>query len=321
MTPIRFILLASVCFLPTAANATEPLQKPNILFVAIDDLRPELATYGAKVVTPNLDQFAQTCVQFDRAYCQQAVCGASRLSIMGGLYPTRSKEQTYHIKDWRKRHPKLLTLNQHFSANGYQTIGLGKIYHGTSGSGVDEKNWSRWIKVSASSYALPESKPTDEGLRGPLTEMADVNDQKYADGKRAQKAAELLKQLADSKQDKPFFLAVGLTKPHLPFVAPKKYWDLYQRDQFKMPSNTGIPEGYPEQAAKLTAGEMKKYSGYEGEMPTDFSDGLNKRLLHGYAACVSYMDANLGVVLDALQENGLAENTIVVLGRPRLEAW
>ena len=323
MTSIRLILPLLICFISlafspaTAPARTEPVQRPNVLFLAIDDLRPELASYGAKVQTPNLDRFARTAMQFDRAYCQQAVCGASRLSIMSGLYPTHTKEQTYHIKDWRSRHPDLLTLNQHFKANGYRTIGLGKIYHASSGKGVDEANWSQWIKVSAPGYVTPESKAArkenTEHNRGPLTELADVDDETYVDGQRAIKAAELLGQLAkDSDQSQPFFLAVGLTKPHLPFVAPKKYWDLYQRDQFKMPSNVGIPEGYPEQAAKLTAGEMQKYADYEGEMPTDFSDDLNKRLLHGYAACVSYMDANLGVIMKALQENGLAENTIVV---------
>lgn len=317
MIATRFTILFLLClFAAVPVVGSEPTKQPNVLFIAVDDLRPELATYGAKVVTPNLDKFARTSLQFDQAYCQQAVCGASRLSIMSGLYPTHTQEQTFHIEDWRKRHPDVLTMNQHFTDNGYQTIGLGKIYHGTSGSGVDQANWSSWIRLSASGYALPENiAMVDRKLdkRGPTTEMADVKDQVYVDGQRAQKAADILKELAtESDRTKPFFLAVGFTKPHLPFVAPKKYWDLYQRDQFEMPPNKGIPEGYPHYAANLPAGEMKKYADYEGKKPTDFSDALNKRLLHGYAACVSYMDANLGVVLDALKQNGLAENTIVV---------
>ena len=253
MIIIRLTLLLLLCVisLPSVAvGLTEPTERPNILFLAVDDLRPELASYDTKTQTPNLDQFAKTALQFDRAYCQQAVCGASRLSIMGGLYPTRSQEQTYHIKDWRDRQPDLVTLNQHFKSNGYRTIGLGKIYHGSGSDGVDEANWSQWHKLSAPGYVLPESiaasRKNLEHKRGPLTELADVEDQTYIDGKRAHKAADLLSELAkDTDRSEPFFLAVGLAKPHLPFVAPKKYWDLYQRDQFKMPSNTGIPSGYP----------------------------------------------------------------------------
>jgi len=323
------LLILVVLLVPVFVNAND---HPNVLFVAIDDLRPELGTYGTALKTPNFDRLARSGMRFDRAYCQQAVCGASRLSMMGGLYPTRTGEQTFHVEGWRKRHPDLLTMNQHFVDNGYRTIGLGKIYHGTRGAGVDPDHWSQWIRLEAPEYALPDNNAILEKFKrksatgddrdppkGPTTEMADVPDDRFADGKRANKAAQLLKRLATAQRGdavqnhQPFFLAVGLTKPHLPFVAPKKYWDLYERDQFEMPSNTGIPPGYPKYAANLPAWEMKKYSDYEGDLPTDFSLAMNRRLLHGYAACVSYIDANLGVILDALEANGLAENTIVVV--------
>lgn len=297
-------------------------EKPNILFIAVDDLRPELASYGARVKTPHLDKLAASGIQFDRAYCNQAVCGASRLSLMGGLYPTKTKEQDFHVTDWRKRHPDLVTMNQHFRASGYRTVGTGKIYHGTGSKGTDPDNWDDWIMVKGASYALPESTAeqkrriaanpgaTTKDYRGTTTEMADVPDDTYVDGARALVAAEKIKELASS--DEPFFFAVGYIKPHLPFVAPKKYWDLYERDDFSMPDNLGIPPGYPEAAANQTAGEMRKYSDYEGKSPKDFSDDLNKRLLHGYAACVSYMDANVGKLLDALEASGEADNTVVV---------
>ena len=113
--------------------------RPNVLFIAVDDLRPELGTYGTDVITPNIDRLAASGVRFDQAYCQQAVCGASRLSLMSGLYPIRTGEQTFHVSGWRERHPDVLTMNQHFSQQGYRTIGLGKIYHGHSGIGVDPK--------------------------------------------------------------------------------------------------------------------------------------------------------------------------------------
>ena len=304
-------------------------EKMNVLFIAVDDLRPELATYGAQVQTPHFDKFASTGLRFDRAYCQQAVCGASRLSLLGGLYPTKTNEQTFHVQGWRQRWPELITINQHFKANGFTTVGLGKIYHGTGGGGVDIENWDRWLEPSAPLYALPENRAAHtraerkvidrrDPAKGPLTEMADVPDDAYSDGLRAIEAARILKQFGETASDggisqRPFFLAVGLTKPHLPFTAPKKYWDLYQREDFQMPMNLGIPPGYPVYAANQQASEMSKYADFEGAGPKDFSDELNKRLLHGYAACTSYADANLGKILTALEESGLANKTIVVL--------
>ena len=309
---------------PSRGTTSAP-ERPNILFIAIDDLRPELATYGASTITPNIDALANSGVRFDRAYCQQAVCGASRLSIMSGLYPTMTREQTFHVSGWRERHPDLLTMNQHFGEQGYQTIGLGKIYHGHSGSGVDGPNWSRWVDLSAPDYVRPENLETlrkalaageigdaRDPAKGPFTESADVHDDTYLDGKRATKAVQILQELAVANGN-PFFLAVGLSKPHLPFVAPKKYWDLYDREDFAMPPNQGIPPGYPPFAANLLAHEMHKYSDFEGESPKDFSDELNRRLLHGYAAATSYADACVGRILNGLQQAGLAENTIVVL--------
>ncbi|MGB0761388.1 MAG: sulfatase-like hydrolase/transferase, partial [Rubripirellula sp.] len=309
---------------PDSMKAAEQ-RRPNVLFIAVDDLRPELGAYGTEAITPHIDRLASSGVRFDQAYCQQAVCGASRLSLMSGLYPVRTGEQTFHVSGWRDRHPELLTLNQHFGQQGYQTIGLGKIYHGHSGGGVDPGNWGRWVDVSAADYAKPENLKTLARVRaegkvgdardpakGPLTESADVHDDTYMDGKRAAEATRILEDLA-SADGQPFFLAVGFAKPHLPFVAPKKYWDLYEREKFVMPPNQSIPNGYPEHAANLMAHEMHKYSDFEGDSPADFSDELNSRLLHGYAASTSYADACVGRVLDALEQTGLSDNTIVVL--------
>ena len=314
---------------PVVKKENQPVKKednrPNVLFIAIDDLRPNLGTYDNQTITPNIDRLANSGIRFDRAYCQQAVCGASRLSLMSGLYPTMTGEQTFHVSNWRDRHPNVLTMNQHFGKQGYETIGLGKIYHGHTGAGVDPDNWNRWIDLSAPDYAKPENlnllkealasgKIGDarDPAKGPLTESADVHDNTYLDGMRAAKTVQLLGELSTEK-NKPFFLAVGISKPHLPFSAPKKYWDLYERENFKMPPNQSIPEGYPPHAANLMAHEMHKYSDFEGEKPTDFSDELNLRLLHGYAAATSYADACVGRILDSLDKTGLSENTIVVL--------
>ena len=230
-----FLLLTS---LGTALAEETTSQRPNVLFIAVDDLRTELGTYGAHTHTPNIDRLAATGLRFDRAYCQQAVCGASRLSLMGGLYPTRTEEQTYHVEGWRTRWPNLLTMNQHFRDQGYQTVGLGKIYHGTNGPGVDLENWDQWLTPTVSLYALPKNQPpasrnssTSKGAKtstkGPLTENADVPDTAYADGLRARRAAAFLRAFAAGPENSgdrrpPFFLAVGLTKPHLPFTASEK---------------------------------------------------------------------------------------------------
>ena len=315
MKRLSLILLALLSQFAHAAD------RPNILFIASDDLRPELGTYGTRSITPNLDALAASGVRFDHAYCNQAVCGASRISLMTGLYPERTGERSYHVTDWRKRWPadKIVTLNQHFKENGYNTIGLGKIYHGTGGPGVDPDNWSEWINVRGTQYANPESRENmrkskalgKSRSRGPATEAGNPGGEDYADTNRAKKAVELIEGFAG--KDQPFFLAVGFTKPHLPFNAPKKFWDLYDREDFKMPANAGIPPGYPEYASGHNIGEIRSYSDIPEETPfKEFPDELNKRLLHGYHACASYMDYNVGLVLDALEKSGQADNTIVV---------
>ncbi|MEM6690679.1 MAG: sulfatase-like hydrolase/transferase, partial [Planctomycetota bacterium] len=206
-------------------------ERPNVLFIAVDDLRPELNCYGTgdqpkKAITPNLDELAASGVRFSKAYCNQAVCGASRVSLMTGLYPEFTKERTYHVKDWRKRWSNVVTLNQHFKNSGYTTVGLGKIYHNTAGPAVDVKNWTQWINVSTQQYAnaesrnqMRESKNPLPGAKatwsnGPSTEAADDPNFVYVDGLRAHRAVRQIEKL--SQESDPFFLAVGFTKPHLP---------------------------------------------------------------------------------------------------------
>lgn len=334
---LRFALLVLACSVPVLAN-----DPPNVLFIAVDDLRPELGCYGNKAITPNIDRLAASGMRFDRAYCNQAVCGASRISLMTGLYPESTGLRSYHVKDWRKKLADVTTLNQHLRHHGYLTLGLGKIYHERVGhDAVDGDNWDRWFDLAHETHWVdPENiathdrndkhyQETGKGpKRGPVTESVDVADDAYIDGKRADLAARLINQLGgrsessaaaplDAKmlaENKPFFLAVGFTKPHLPFNAPKKYWDLYQRGNFHMPPNAGIPPGYPLEAANLNPGEIKYYGDIPtDEPPTKWDGKLNQRLLHGYHACVSYTDAHIGRLLDALDENDLADNTIVIL--------
>lgn len=292
---------------------------PNVLFIAVDDLRPEIATYGARTLTPHLDRLVESGLRFDRAYCNQAVCGASRVSLMTGLYPERTGERTYHVRGWRERWADVITLNQHFRQNGYTTIGLGKIYHNSNGPGVDPENWTEWVTVGGKEYANPESlearknnpRTRNGRRRGPSTETSRADDDFHFDGQRAEVGAARIYRLA--RAGKPFFLAVGFTKPHLPFNAPEKYWKLYDRESFRMPANEEVPPGYPEYARNRNAGELRNYSDVpDGGETSDFPDELDRRLLHGYHACVSYTDRNVGVLLEALENSGAARNTIVV---------
>ena len=321
--PLSMLSLELIVFLVVqllAVSVPAFSQRPNVLFIAVDDLRPELGCYDTKAITPNIDRLARNGLRFDRAYCNQAVCGASRISLMTGLYPEYTGERTYHVTGWRERWADVVTLNQHFRNHGYTTVGLGKVYHGSGGPGVDPDNWDRWIKVAGREYADPsslrarqESKPNSNGQRrGPATESADVGDDSHFDGGRAKVGASQILELVEN--DNPFFLAVGFTKPHLPFVAPKKYWDLYERGQFSLPDNLSIPPGYPNYASNVNAGELRNYSDIPNDGAiADFPNELNQRLIHGYYACVSYLDRNVGVLLDALQQSGADKNTIVVL--------
>jgi iduronate 2-sulfatase len=302
----------------------------NVLFIAVDDLRPELGVYGSRALTPNIDRLAESGLQFNRAYCNQAVCGASRLSLMAGLYPEYTDERSFHVRDWRQRHPEVVTLNQLFKQNGYATVGLGKIYHAWSGPDTDLENWTEWVPPQGSKYADPETVELGkqqarafgkEFVRGPTTEAGKAPDaaDKYFDGWRAAEGVRQIEKLAAA--DTPFFLAVGFSKPHLPFTAPVKFWDLYERESFSMPDNPGIPPGYPEYAANQRPGEMRHYSDVpppsDGKTdqpnPKEFPEAMNKRLIHGYHAAVSYTDRNIGKLMEALEKSGKADHTIIVL--------
>lgn len=299
------------------------LDRPNVLFIAVDDLRPELGIYGSRARTPNIDRLARSGLQFDRAYCAQAVCGPSRLSLMTGLYPEMTGERSTHVPNWRDRLPDVVTLNQFFFENGYETVGIGKVYHSWEEPEADPGNWTRWIAtqgekyyVDAATVELGKQQAEAFGVefkRGPTTEAAtDPNAaEMYHDGFRAREGARQLELAAAS--GKPFFFAVGFVRPHLPFAVPDEYWDLYDRESFSMPENLGWPPGYPEYARNARPGEMRVYSDVPpGGNPLDFPDEMNKRLIHGYHAAVSYADRNVGMILDALERTGKAENTIIV---------
>lgn len=283
------------------------VQKPNILFIAVDDLRPELGFYGnAHIKTPQLDRLASESFIFDRAYCNIPVCGASRASLLTGARPTRYRFINAHTeKD--VDFPEAVSLPRLLKQNGYTTISNGKIYHSRYD---DSTAWDEnWQADKLWDYALEESQKIRASThRGLPMEAADVPDSVYRDGQLALKVIRDLNKLKVAKQ--PFFLTMGVAKPHLPFCAPQKYWDLYDRNSIHLPESYLQPKSTPSKAFHRY-GELRNYENIpkKGDLPED----LAKELIHGYYASVSYIDAQVGLVLDELQRLGMAENTIVVL--------
>lgn len=295
-----------------APPSPPPTRQPNILFIAVDDLRPELGCYGRREIhSPHIDRLAARGMLFERAYCMVPVCGASRASLMTGIRPTPSRFLVY---DTAIDHdaPHVTPLHTHFRTHAYQTVSLGKVLHvkGDAAAGWSKPEWQPALPM----YATPASLETyrkrsqrDPRLRGPATEAADRPDERYGDAVLATQAIAELEQLA---RGGPFFLGVGFLKPHLPFVAPQRFWDLYDPARIELPDHRHRPTDVP--AAALSSwGELRCYADMPGEGP--LTDEQARRLIHGYRACVSFVDEQIGRLLDAVDRLGLADDTIIVL--------
>lgn len=331
-----------------AASKKEAARK-NVLFIAVDDLKPLLGCYGDPVAkTPNIDNLASRGALFSSSYCQQAVSGPTRASLMTGTSPDRT--QVWDLQTLiRDKNPNALTLPQYMRQNGYETVGIGKIYDPRSvDKKQDDASWSTpyldyeeffepgYSKPLLAQYQSDEvrtlvekytKEATEKGKKNrqivnyvqqyvkPSTECANVPDRAYSDGAIAEGAAEYLNKY---NGEKPLFLAVGFKRPHLPFVAPKKYWDMYKREQMPLAAYRQAAVGSPDFAYHNNS-ELASYS----DIPpvSDFSDIRSlkitdekaRELIHGYYASVSYMDAQLGKVIEALDKKGMRENTIIVL--------
>ncbi len=301
------IFLITSCKNTTRKEEVIEKKQPNILFIAVDDLRPELNFYGANhIKSPNLDQLASESLVFNRAYCNIPVCGASRASLMTGIRPTRKRFIGAFTK-LDDDYPQAISLPMLLKQNGYKTISNGKIYHHKDD---DLKAWDEiWHPNSLFDYGLAENQEIRKNThRGLPFEAAEVHDSVYRDGKLALKVIQDLNNLKQS--NKPFFLTMGLAKPHLPFTAPQKYWDLYDRKNIELPESYVQPETTPKQAFH-NFGELRQYENIpkKGELP----EALAKELIHGYYACVSYIDAQIGLVLDELKRLELEDDTIVIL--------
>jgi iduronate 2-sulfatase len=292
-------------------------KKQNILFISIDDFRPKISSYGeTKMITPNLDKLASEGVQFNNAFTNIAVCGASRASIMTGIRPSETR-----FNDFSTRAsvdvPNAIPLNQIFKENGYQTISYGKIYHHNDDfrqywSEVDEGQIQSDYQDPESIKRRDDSPRGEYGKKGVAFEYPDVDDYAYNDGKITKKAIDKMKML--SEQNKPFFMAVGYVSPHLPFIQPKKYWDMYNHDAIQLADNVYQPKNSPDIAieAQHNSAEMRK--NYL-DMPENgpLSDELSRNLIHGYYASITYMDALIGELLKSLDELGIRDNTTIVL--------
>ncbi len=284
--------------------------KPNILFIAVDDLRPELGCYGNNIISsPNIDRLAGESVTFRRAYCNIPVSGASRASLLTGTRP--ASYRFLNFETWAERdYPEAVTLPEHFRHSGYYTVSLSKVFHneGDSKNAWDEE-WRPSGTGTWRNYLTPENLGIDTLIkRGMPFEIADVSDSAYFDGKTAMKAISCLEKFRDINQ--PFFMAVGFLKPHLPFNAPKRYWDIYDPREIGIAENPDPPEDAPRQAIH-NWGELRNY--YSIPETGALTDSAANKLRHGYYACVSYTDALVGLLLDELEKNGFAENTIIVL--------
>ncbi|MEM6689817.1 MAG: sulfatase [Planctomycetota bacterium] len=313
---LRFsVLLVGLVLIQGRLSAAEASGSTNVLLICIDDLKPNLGCYGDSVAkTPAIDSLARRGLRFDAAYCNQAVCAPSRNALMTGLRP-----DTIGIYDlqtnFRFGAPDAVTLGQYFMERGYASISLGKIYHRGHGNSPDEASFSEppWFAkrpayVNRESIRLRKKDATGK-VRGPATEIGQAEDQDYADGHTANEACRRLEEFAE-QANQPFFLGVGFIRPHLPFVAPKKYWDLYDATGLPMPEYTKAPKGAPS-FAKTNGGELKNYTDID-VLPSG-ADDETRHLIHGYYAATSYMDAQVGRVLKKLDETGLANNTVVVL--------
>ena len=312
---LRRLLAALWPALLAVAAPAASAPRPNVLFLAADDLRTDLGAYGhPEARTPHLDALARRGVRFTRAYCQQAVCNPSRASVLTGRRP-----DTLRVWDLRRHFretlPDVVTLPQHFRLNGYTTVGLGKLFHNESGAKPpfpfsDPPSWSEPPRFADGPHWADWVWPDDANApraKGAAVQCLDVPDEAYLDGRIAAAAVARLRELA--ARTEPFFLGVGFWKPHLPFNAPRRYWDLYDRARLAPPAPPAAPAGAPALAGHPGT-ELRGYAGIPKEGP--LPPALVAELRHGYLAAVSFLDAQVGRVLAELGRLGLAERTIVV---------
>ena len=317
------------------------VKKPNILFISIDDLRPTLGAYGDSIaVTPNIDQIAAEGMTFRQTFTQVAVCAPSRASLMTGLRPDSTR--VWHLGNkFRKINPNAVTMPQHFSKYGYHTVNLGKIFHNYM---PDSVSWDEpdlrpsrylqedWLKRDGETFYISEEVSRSQAIKrdsllklrpvryadgwntGPAWEAADVHDTMYYDGAQNELTKKTLTRLAQN--DKPFYMGLGYFRPHLPFAVPKKYWDMYERQNIPLARNPNVPNNAPGHTMNSMY-ELRHYDGFNhiGHPQSSFkmSEDTTRILKHGYYASVSYVDALLGDLISHMKDIGIYDNTIIII--------
>ncbi len=334
-------LIIVVVFMMFGCQENNKKSRPNILFVSIDDLRPAIGAYGDSLaITPNLDRFADNGMVFRQTFCQAAVCAPSRASLMTGLRPDSTR--VWHLGDkFREINPETVTMPQHFSKFGYHTVNIGKIFHNYM---PDSISWDEpdlrpsryvrpdWLNRDGETFYVSKAIQKQQEIKrdsllqlrpiryadgwntGPAWEMADVHDTMYYDGAQTKLAIKTLSRLA--KMDKPFYMALGYFRPHLPFAVPKKYWDLYDPENIAPADNPHLPIDAP-LFTMNSMYELRHYDGFKhiGHPTSSYRmDADTARILkHGYYASVSYVDALFGQLVEHLKQLEIYDNTIIIV--------
>jgi len=299
-------------FLALACSSTvQSAQKPHILFIVVDDLRPQLSVYGeSQMITPNIDAMAERGLVFDNAYANVPVCGASRASMMTGLRPTRERFTSYNSNASREARGAV-ALNGWLKDHGYVTANNGKIHHH---KWDHADGWTRNFRPRDFKQYFPQAVTKYQGIyegsdaREWAWQAVDLPDAALQGGKLALRVeSQIQKAAADSR---PWFITMGLSKPHLPFVSPTRYWDMYDHDSLKLAENPQLPSAAPAVAIHNWE-ELRGYALMPEQGPV--SDDVARHLIHGYYAATTYTDAMIGRALRALDKSGIADSTIVIL--------
>lgn len=306
-TPVDSVLMTNVSASAATSPPTIKNKRRNLLLIVIDDLRPELGVYGGQAISPTLDSLANEGVRFDRAYTPISICNPARSAIFTGMHPDTTRVYDNSVQ-FRETLPDVVTLPQHFKDNGYHTEYYGKVFHAKR---RDAPSWNAGEMLGITEWNLEENKALNaiEGQRGPAYEKADVADDAYPEGRVTREGLRALERLADS--NKPFFLALGYIKPHLPFNAPSRYWNLYDQDAIEL-TDQPRPAEAKARVAGYNSGELKSYYGIPNNV-TDITDSEARTLVHGYLACISYVDTQVNQILRKLDDLGLAQSTAVIV--------
>ncbi|MEM9227055.1 MAG: sulfatase [Verrucomicrobiota bacterium] len=293
-------------FLLSTIFTAHGADKPNVLFIAIDDMRPDIGAYGNdEVITPSIDELASEGMVFHNAYCQMALCGPSRNSIMTGMYPDTigiwGMSSKNHI-EWRDGREHVTSLTEQFRKHGYQAVGWGKIYDFRNGFD-EEYSWDEFTGVQR--RQLNQFRKPPPRSDRPAFEALDAPDEIFPDAVAADDAISYLESFDTDAQ--PLFMAVGFVKPHLAFIAPKKYWDLYDVDTLTLASKVTPPDG----SSEYLISPYKEIFSYN--VPDPVPDEMAADLIHGYYACVSFIDAQIGKLVEALKEKGIYDETLIVI--------